>query len=78
MAKKKKRTKAKVKSKARRKKLSVKKRPVKDLDASKAKGPKGGLAVAATEQHVKFAPTTAAAVKLGGFPTVTDTYQKLG
>mgnify|MGYP003576664838 CR=1 FL=1 len=64
MAKKKKKA-AKTKTKAKaRKKLSVKKRPVKDLDASKAKGAKGGLAFPGTDANVKFGPS--AVIKLGG------------
>jgi hypothetical protein len=83
MAKKKKAAKTKTKAKAKtktkakaRKKISVKKRPVKNLDARKAKGPKGGLAVAATDQHIKLDPA-AAAIKAGEVPTVA-TYPKLG
>ena len=51
------------KGKARGKKLSVKKRPVKDLDARKAKGARGGLALPETVQHIKLGPS---ALKLGG------------
>ena len=76
MAKKKKKA-AKTKTKAKaRKKLSVKKRPVKDLDASKAKGAKGGLGFPGTDAHVKFGPS--AVIKLGGLSAAGDTYQKIG
>ena len=54
MAKKKKKA---ARSTARRTKLSVKKRPVKDLDASKAKGAKGGLALPETVQIIKLGPS---------------------
>jgi hypothetical protein len=56
MAKKKKETKAKTKGKAgkaRSKKLSVKKRAVKDLDAGKARSTKGG-ALAPADRAVKL------------------------
>ena len=75
MAKKKKRAKTKTKAtKARRKKLSVKKRPVKDLDAGKARSTKGGALAPAADRAVKL---PSAAVKFGGLPTVGDTFQKI-
>jgi hypothetical protein len=58
--------------KARGKKLSVKKRPVKDLDASKARGAKGGLARPETVQHIKFNPGVISVRSVG------DAFQKLG
>jgi len=67
---------AKAKGKARTKKLSVKKRPVKDLDARKAKSLKGGITgnVADSTRALKL---TSDAVKVGAFPTVADKTWKL-
>ena len=61
------------KGKARSKKLSVKKRPVKDLDANKAKSLQGGITG-------NFSPGTRAmnfsteAVKLGTLPPLTEKF----
>lgn len=74
MAKKKKKTTTKraAKGKARTKKLSVKKRPVKDMDARQSKSVKGGV-LGQPGAAVKVAT---GAVKLGGYPTVGDVYIK--
>jgi hypothetical protein len=67
---------AKAKGKARTKKLSVKKRPVKDLDARKAKSLKGGITGNFSDSRaVKL---TSDAVKVGAFPTVADKTWKPG
>jgi hypothetical protein len=74
---KKKRAKTKTKAKAtkaRRKKLSVKKRPVKDLDAGKAQSTKGGALAPAADRALKL---PSAAVKFGGLPAAGDTFQKI-
>jgi hypothetical protein len=72
MAKKKK--KAAAKGKARAKKLSVKKRPVKDLDARKAKSAKGGaIGLASDTRAIKFG----SAIKFGTLPGPGDTFVKI-
>ena len=71
MAKKKK--KAAAKGKARAKKLSVKKRPVKDLDARKGKSVKGGITGLADSRAIKFG----SAIKFGTLPGPGDTFVKI-
>lgn len=62
--------------KAKAKKLSVKKRTVKDLDARKAKSPKGGAtALSSDTRAIKFG----SAIKFGTLPSVGigDTFTKI-
>ncbi len=72
MAKKKTTTKAAAKGKTRSKKLSVKKRPIKDLSARQSKSVKGGI----TGNFTNAAKIGSAAIKFGALPTVGDKFIK--